>query len=258
MISLPQEYFSVDKTLLREARALISNNENLEELLKISNPLHPLGKVVATALFLVIKKFQSQAKQSFDFISDIQKYWIPLANNFGMWKTRYFLEDALFAMLDKKNYSLILSLIKKKRHVQEKLFEDISAIVSHHLEKKSLKDFEIVCRQKNIFGIYEKSLRKKKNINHVTDFFAFRIIVDKKEDCDRALGVLHQLWPHYADRFKDYIKNPKPNYYQSIHTTLFCLDCNVAEFQIRTREMDYIAKYGAANHALYKNFSALD
>ena len=96
--------------------------------------------------------------------------------------------------------------------------------------------------------------RKQKNINHITDFFAFRILVKESEDCYKTLEAVHKLWPYYQDRVKDYIKQPKPNGYQSLHTTLLCLDSNVVEFQIRTHEMDYIAKYGAANHTLYKRY----
>lgn len=252
MVSLPQEYFTVDKKLLKKAESLIGDKKKLEEILQISDPTNAIGQVVATALFLIKNRFESSKKPSYHLIADTKKFWIPLANNFGMWKVRYFLEDKLFKFLDNKNYSLIISLIKKKQRVQEKLFENIAGILRHHLNQKSLKKYEILSRQKNAFGIFDKMKLKKKNINHITDFFAFRILVNTKKECYQALETLHKLWPKYPDRFKDYIENPKPNFYQALHTTVFCLDCNVVEFQIRTYKMDYTAKYGAANHALYK------
>lgn len=156
------------------------------------------------------------------------------------------------AKLQPEQQELVTSLLRDQYRVYRRLFSDITAILRHRFAAKGLRGVRIECRRKDVAGIAEKMQRKGATINHVTDLFGFRIITDRVEDCDKVLEVLHRLWRPYPERFKDYIRHPKPNGYQSIHTTLHCLDRTAVEFQIRTIAMDHLAQFGSANHALYK------
>lgn len=238
-----------------KAEKLLSDEKKLNEIKKITDPRHPLNKTVAVALEKVTK-MTKRANPDANFLTQVKKYWIPIASHFGAWNYRYQLEDRLFELTDKKNYMLMSSLVKKKQKIHEKLFKAVVEIVSSQLNKAGVKNFKILFRQKNIFGIYQKMKLKNKNINFMTDWFGIRIVVDTVPQCYKVLDVLHYLWPHYQEHFVDYIKNPKPNGYQSLHTILHCLDGQTVEFQIRTRKMDAVAEYGPAAHGLYKRLES--
>lgn len=234
-----------------QAQAILRNPRRLKQILSVTNPLDPVSIPVGLALLEVMRELH-QSDVSEEFLSHVKKYWIPIAGNFGMWKIRFILEDWLFKTQDTRNYELILSLLKSKDRIHQELFKNIIDIVGYQLKKKGIRSFSIIFRKKNTFGIHEKMQRKHQSINHINDFFAIRIIVKTLPECYQALEVLHYLWPAYMDRFKDYIREPKPNGYQGLHTVLQCLDRQIVEFQVRTEEMDYIAKFGPASHALYK------
>lgn len=233
------------------AEQLLHDRKRLSELKKITDPRHPMNKTVAIALEKIVRMIKKN-KPDEDFLYEVKSYWIPIANHFGAWNYRYLLEDRLFELTDRKNYRLMSSLVKKKQKIHEKLFKAVVEIVSHQLDKAELKNYKILFRQKNIFGIYQKMKLKNKNINFMTDWFGIRIVVDTVPQCYKVLEVLHYLWPHYTEHFVDYIKNPKTNGYQSLHTILRCLDGQTVEFQIRTKKMDTVAEYGPAAHGLYK------
>ncbi len=235
------------------AEKLLHNAEKLSEIKKITDPKHPLNKTIAVCLEKISKLMETSAPSG-DLLNEVKTYWIPIARHFGIWKTRYQLEDRLFELTDKKNFMLMNSLVKKKGKIHEKLFKTVVEIVSSQLNKGGLSNYEILFRQKNIYGIYRKMKLKNKNINFMTDWFGIRIVVDTIPQCYKVLDVLHYLWPHYREHFVDYIKNPKPNGYQSLHTILHCLDGQTVEFQIRTRKMDAFAEYGPASHGLYKQW----
>ena len=239
------------KTAIQKADEFLADKKKLEMLKGIEDSLNPLSPVVACALEKMVERIR-KSRPSATFLSEVKQYWIPIASNFGMWEARYALEDRWFALTDKKNFSLILSLLRKQNRLHQKLFRNITGIVTHYLSEKGVSDFEIIFRKKNIFGIYEKMQRKHQNFNHISDVFAIRIIVKTIPDCYKVLELIQYLWPPYPDRFTDYISDPRPNGYQSIHTTVHGLNGQTVEFQIRTDKMDWIAKYGPANHGGYK------
>ncbi len=206
----------------------------------------------AISLALLETIFTLRYDSSDALIKDVRDYWVPLADKYGMWKLRYILEDNRFEILDPEGYGLMCSVLKSKTKFYAKLFKDIDVILSHYLNEAGLKNYKILHRQKNVFGLYQKMKIKGKSINHITDLFAFRILVSKKQDCYKVLDVLHNLWPHYETRLKDYVAVSKLNGYRSIHTTLKCLNGENVEFQIRTMKMDHIAKYGHASYLMYK------
>ena len=178
--------------------------------------------------------------------------WLDIADQFGLWKLRYLLEDESFKTFEPEQFHLFESVVEKQIFVDKHLMLSIRAILHDALAREGLKDFSIENRVKNIYGVYRKVALKQKSINDIYDIHGFRILTATREDCYRALEVLHRLWRHYPERFKDYIAHPKANGYESIHTVVNCLENKVTEFQIRTREMDVVAASGPANHAAYK------
>ncbi len=178
--------------------------------------------------------------------------WSEVANEFGFWRLRYELEDAIFKHFDPENYELFKSVIGRKMKADEALLRDIRFLIEISATKQCIKSLKIYNRQKNIYGVYKKIQIKQKNINDIYDIYGFRLIVESQAECYALIDMIHRLWPHYPNRFKDYIKHPKPNGYQSLHTVVNCLQKSVIEFQIRTNEMDAVASSGMANHAAYK------
>lgn len=223
----------------------------LEKIRNIHDPLDPQKSLVQKNLDVLLKilkenPFNPELEQC------TQEYWLEIADHFGFWRLRYRIEDQLFQQKDPKTYQLIQSLIKKKVEIHQDLFNQINDLLKDQLKKSGLKKFKIQFRKKNAYGIYRKMNKKKKNINHLDDLFAFRIIVANEDECYKTLEKLHQIWAPYPHRLKDYIKRPKPNGYQSLHTTLHCLQEYAIEFQIRSETMDKIAKFGPAAHAKYR------
>ena len=229
--------------------------ETLKELghpahfLTTHDPLHHTSNHVTLALLELLYDL-SRKKSS---ISE-KKYgeWLEVADRFGLWQLRYALEDIIFKTFDPENFSLFQSVVEKKMFMEQHIVLAIRGIVEDALKRDGFKKFAIKNRRKNIYGVYQKTIHKKININEIYDIHGFRILVPAKKDCAKALEVLHRLWPHLPERYKDYIANPKPNGYRSLHTVLRCLEGKLIEFQIRTYEMDYIAASGPANHADYK------
>lgn len=183
--------------------------------------------------------------------------WITVANNFGLWKLRYALEDAHFKASNEENYEIFKSVIDKQLFIDHHLVLNVKAIIGNALRSAGLKNFFIVNRRKNIYGVYKKIALKGRSINEIYDIHGFRILMDSEKDCYVALEALHKLWRCIPERLKDYIRHPKPNGYRSIHTVLCCLEGKRIEFQIRTFEMDAIAASGPANHAAYKKESEI-
>lgn len=181
-----------------------------------------------------------------------RRQWIQLADHFGMWRMRYLLEDAWLQAEDPMQFDTVRQLLERQERRHQRMLGDIAVILRHALGARGLRDIRIEYRRKNIGGIVEKMRRKGKSINHITDIFAFRIITGTPAQCYAVRDVLHHLWRAYPDKSDDFIAKPKPNGYRSLHSTVRCLKGLPVEFQIRTGEMDWVAKYGPAAHASYK------
>lgn len=178
--------------------------------------------------------------------------WLAIADHFGLWRLRYAIEDATFRAFDPENYALFESVIARQMRLDAGFVSNVRAILEHAFSKAEIRSCAIENRTKNVYGAFRKIALKGKNVNDLYDIHGFRILCEKQDDCYKALEVLHALWPHFRERKKDYIRHPKPNGYQSVHTVVSCLGRKPTEFQIRTREMDIVASVGAANHAGYK------
>lgn len=178
--------------------------------------------------------------------------YAPLAHRLGMFRIKAELEDSSLKYVDPQMYYHVTSLVQTKKSQREisiaKIIDDISRLLETH----NVFNFFIKGRIKNINSIYKKLVGQKRDFEDIYDLLAIRIIVDKIEDCYQALGIIHANFTPIPKRFKDYIAIPKPNLYQSLHTTVLANDGTLFEVQIRTKEMDDIAEFGIAAHWAYK------
>lgn len=221
-----------------------------KEFLDVRDPLHSSSECVTLALLETLYDLYENKV----LLPEEKRYrqWLDVANHFGLWKLRYMLEDAIFKTFDPENFALFESVVQKQMFIDQHLILSIRGIVGDALSKAGIKDFSIENRIKNIYGVYNKVALKNKNINEIYDIHGFRVLTSSEKDCRKAIEVLHKLWRHFPDRYKDYIAQPKENGYRSVHTVLSCLEGKLIEFQVRTHEMDQIAASGPANHAEYK------
>jgi guanosine-3',5'-bis(diphosphate) 3'-pyrophosphohydrolase len=194
----------------------------------------------------VMSPAQQQAKAR-----ETREIFAPLAARLGMGLMKTELEDLAFKYLEPKKYQWLKEQVAEKREQRKEYVERVCAILREEMERAGIKA-EISGRPKHLYSIYQKMERLGVDISEIHDLIAFRILTDSVEDCYRALGHIHMLWRPKDGRIKDYIAQPKQNGYQSLHTTVFCLDDRLAEIQIRTQEMHRTAELGVATHWYYK------
>jgi RelA/SpoT family (p)ppGpp synthetase len=178
--------------------------------------------------------------------------YAPLAERLGLYDMKLELEDLGFHALYPQRYAVIEKTLKKARGNQREFLSKISESISTALEKAGLQA-EVETREKHLYSIYRKMVRKKTSLNEIVDVYGLRVIVDRPDDCYRALGVIHAVYRPMPGRFKDYIAIPRVNGYQSLHTTLFGPNGLPIEAQIRTQDMHRLAQSGIAAHWKYKS-----
>ncbi len=182
---------------------------------------------------------------------ETMEIYAPLANRLGLYSMKWELEDLAFKYLYPEEYHELVEGINKKREERLKFIEKIMDNIRVDLKKQHI-DAEVTGRAKHLYSIYRKMQRDNKTLDQIYDLFALRILVNSVKDCYAALGIVHELYSPMPGRFKDYIAVPKPNMYQSIHTTLLGEKGTPFEVQIRTWDMHRIAEYGIAAHWAYK------
>jgi guanosine-3',5'-bis(diphosphate) 3'-pyrophosphohydrolase len=183
---------------------------------------------------------------------ETKEIFAPLANRLGIWRVKWELEDLSFKYLEPDAYRNIQSLVAEKRVDRETRIETVKTSLQQRLHDMGIQVLELQGRPKHLYGIYYKMQRQNKEFHEIYDLAALRIIVKTNEECYRALAVVHDVFKPIPGRFKDYIGLPKPNRYQSLHTTAVGLNGRPLEIQIRTLEMHHIAEYGIAAHWKYK------
>jgi guanosine-3',5'-bis(diphosphate) 3'-pyrophosphohydrolase len=176
----------------------------------------------------------------------------PIANCLGMFRMKTELEDLAFPFVYPEEYHWVIGLMKDRLKSESKYIEKIQKETQKMLAKNDIHDTHITGRVKTLYSTYKKLLRKGKDINKIYDLIALRIIVDDVADCYSILELIHNRWEPLKGRFKDFIAQPKPNGYQSLHTAVFTDFGKVVEFQFRTHKMDDEAEFGIAAYSQYK------
>jgi guanosine-3',5'-bis(diphosphate) 3'-pyrophosphohydrolase len=178
--------------------------------------------------------------------------YAPIADRLGIGRLKRELEDLSFPVVDPDAYQHAVEVSKLKSKETEKGLLRVQKDLQHALVRKDIKDFSTAIRTKGLWSLHQKLKRKDDDITQIHDIAALRVIVPSVDDCYRVLGVIHSLWKPLPGEFKDYIAFPKPNGYQSLHTTVLTADAGIVEMQVRTKEMHARAQFGIASHMSYK------
>ena len=209
-------------------------------LIKISDRLHNMRTM----------EYQTPEKQKQKSFETMEIY-APIAHRLGMQKMKWELEDLSLKYLDPISYREIVEALNEKAAQYDGFMSSIHDQITRRLREAHI-DVYVYGRMKHPYSIYRKMYTQNKSLDDVYDLFAFRVIVDTVSDCYNVLGIIHDLYKPILGRFKDYIGTPKPNMYQSLHTTVVGQNGIPFEVQIRTREMHEVAEYGIAAHWKYK------
>ncbi|MDP3991132.1 MAG: RelA/SpoT family protein [Candidatus Nealsonbacteria bacterium] len=172
----------------------------------------------------------------------------PLANRLGIGDIRSKLQDLAFMYLYPKEYEWLLKNVQERYETRKKYLEKVKKVLTKILKKEGIKIIDIHFRPKHYWTLYQKLLKHEKNFDRIYDLVALRIIVKDIKNCYGVLGIIHKFWRPLPGRIKDYIAFPKPNGYQALHTTCFCLNGKIIEIQIKTQEMHDEAEYGITAH----------
>lgn len=212
-------------------------------LIKLADRLHNMR----TLQYMRPEKQQEKARETMDI-------YAPIAMRLGISKIKVELDDLSLKYLKPDVYYDLVEKVALRKSVREEFVGKIVQQVKKHMEDANIKA-QVDGRVKHFFSIYKKMVNQEKTIDQIYDLFAVRILVDTVKDCYAALGVIHEMYKPIPGRFKDYIAMPKPNMYQSLHTTLIGPNGQPFEIQIRTFEMHRTAEYGIAAHWKYKESS---
>ncbi len=210
-------------------------------LIKIADRLHNLR----TFEYLRPDRRQAMAEETLEI-------YAPLAHRLGMFRIKAELEDTSLKQINPEMYYYVSGLVQEKKSEREEAINEIIEEISRLLAESGMTNFDIKGRIKNIHSIYKKMVFQRRDFEDIYDLLAIRIIVDRVEQCYHALGLIHASFTPIPKRFKDYIAMPKPNMYQSLHTTVLGTDGALFEVQIRTHEVDETAELGIAAPWAYK------
>ncbi|MEQ9092610.1 MAG: bifunctional (p)ppGpp synthetase/guanosine-3',5'-bis(diphosphate) 3'-pyrophosphohydrolase, partial [Miltoncostaeaceae bacterium] len=223
-------------------KLIVSMSSDIRVLVvKLADRLHNMR----TIAYMTKPKQIQKSKETLDV-------YAPLAHRLGIHSLKWELEDLAFARLHPRRYREIQQLVNQRRPDRESFIGEAGTILATELRHVGIDGVDITGRAKHFYSIYEKMTRRGKEFNEIYDLTAMRVLVDSVKDCYGAVGIVHALWKPLPGRFKDYVAMPKPNMYQSIHTTVIGPEGRPLEIQIRTFDMHRTAEYGVAAHWLYK------
>ena len=212
-------------------------------LIKLADRLHNMR----TLKYMKPEKQKEKARETMDI-------YAPIAQRLGISKIKIELDDLSLKYLEPESYYELVEKVALRKGVRDNYVQELVEEVKTHMENSGI-EADVVGRAKHFFSIYKKMVNQEKTIDQIYDLFAIRILVDSVKDCYAALGVIHEMYKPIPGRFKDYIAMPKPNMYQSLHTTLIGPSGQPFEIQIRTYEMHRTAEFGIAAHWKYKEAS---
>ena len=230
-----------DEQMENLRKMLIAMSKDIRVILiKISDRLHNMRTM----------EYQSPAKQKQKSLETMEIY-APISHRLGMQRMKWELEDLSLKYLDPVGYEEIVSKLGVKQKEYDAFMQRTQDQIDGRLNELDIRHI-VYGRMKHPYSIYRKMFNQNKSLDEIFDLFAFRVVVENVGDCYNVLGVIHDIYKPVLGRFKDYIGTPKPNGYQSLHTTVVGGDGIPFEVQIRTREMHEIAEYGVAAHWKYK------
>ncbi|MES0329717.1 MAG: bifunctional (p)ppGpp synthetase/guanosine-3',5'-bis(diphosphate) 3'-pyrophosphohydrolase, partial [Dehalococcoidales bacterium] len=240
----PVEVASRDSQAENLRKMLMAMAEDLRVVfIKLADRLHNMQTLGA----LDPEKQRSIAQET-------AEVYAPLAHRLGIWELKWQLEDLSFRYLEPRQYRRIARLVATRRTQRESFIAQVIQILSREFDRVNLRA-EMSGRPKHIYSVHQKMEKYAalgKDFDDIHDILALRVLVDTIPDCYSAVGVIHSLWRPLPEEFDDFIANPRPNGYQSLHTAVMCLGTTPLEVQIRTHDMHHIAEYGVAAHWRYK------
>ncbi len=222
-------------------KLLLAMSKNIRVLvIKLSDRLHNMR----TLQYMPSEKKKEKSRETLEI-------YAPLAARLGIYAFKFEMEDLAFKNLDPEGYEKLDAQMQERKVKSQQMIEDVTAELKEMLDESGI-EYQIYGRTKQYYSIYKKMIYQKKHLDEIFDLTGLRVIVNDVRDCYAVLGAVHTRWTPIPGRFKDYIAMPKPNKYQSLHTTLLGKEGLPFEIQIRTAEMHRVAEYGIAAHWKYK------
>lgn len=240
-------YYGTDRHNESLRKLFVATSQDIRVLLiKLNDRLHNME----TLEYVPKEKQVRIARETLEI-------YVPVTHRLGIGSIRKELEDLAFPYVYPEEYQKTISLLEARLGTTNELLERERRVLQKRLADAKLLDFHTSYRVKGLYSLYHKLKRKEWDIDDVYDLLAMRVVVPTIEECYQTLGIIHELWRPLPGRMKDYIAFPKPNGYQSIHTTVTSQHGTIMEIQIRTRKMHHEAEFGIASHIMYKQPTVL-